>query len=60
MNEALQYFFMSWVDPKLVFLAAAGTFTSSNGEASGAFIAQPRVVRTTSTVKPARELIEST
>ncbi len=26
MNEALQYFFMSWVDPKLVFLAAAGTF----------------------------------
>ena len=26
MNEALQYFFMSWVDPKLVFLAGAGTF----------------------------------
>lgn len=26
MNEALQYFFMSWVDPMLVFLAAAGTF----------------------------------
>jgi putative tricarboxylic transport membrane protein len=26
MSEALQYFFMSWVDPTLVLLAAAGTF----------------------------------
>ena len=26
MSEALQYFFMSWGDPTLVLLAAAGTF----------------------------------
>jgi len=26
MNEALQFFFISWVDPKLILLAAAGTF----------------------------------
>ncbi len=26
MNEALSFFFMSWADPKLLFLTAAGTF----------------------------------
>ena len=26
MTEALQYFLISWTDPKLIFLAAAGTF----------------------------------
>lgn len=26
MNESLQFFLMAWMDPKLVFLAAAGTF----------------------------------
>ncbi|MDP2065111.1 MAG: tripartite tricarboxylate transporter permease [Burkholderiaceae bacterium] len=26
MNEALSFFFMTWIDPKLLFLTAAGTF----------------------------------